>query len=104
MQLPDTCLALSLLQLRQAGGGDDQLAQGDAAVVGGDVALQHGDEPLVARLHVQAEDDLADEEQHYLELNAELSREWPVITEKKDGPPDAAEWENKPDKLKLLER
>ena len=53
---------------------------------------------------IKAEDDLADDEQHFLELNAELSREWPVITEKKDGPPDAADWEMKPDKLKLLER
>ena len=53
---------------------------------------------------IKAEDDLTDDEQLFLELNAELSREWPVITEKIDGPPDAAEWEGKPDKLKLLER
>ena len=53
---------------------------------------------------IKAEDDLTDDEQHYLELNAELSRDWPVITEKKDAPADAAEWEGKPDKLKLLER
>ena len=33
---------------------------------------------------IKAEDDLTDDEQHYLELNAELSRDWPVITEKKE--------------------
>jgi ferredoxin len=53
---------------------------------------------------IYAEDDLPAEQHHYLELNAELSRDWPVITEKKDAPEDAAEWEYVPDKLKLLER
>ena len=53
---------------------------------------------------IKAEDDLTDGEQHFLELNAELSREWPVITEKTDGPPDAAEWETVKDKLQYLER
>jgi len=50
------------------------------------------------------EDDLPADQQDFLELNAELCREWPVINERKDPPPDAAEWEDKPDKLKLLER
>jgi ferredoxin len=50
------------------------------------------------------EDDLPDEQRHFLELNAELAKEWPVITVKKDPPPDAEEWANKPDKLRLLER
>ena len=53
---------------------------------------------------IVSEDDLPDDQQQFLQLNAELSREWPVITEKKDGPPDAKEWENKPGKLALLER
>ncbi|HEX7047566.1 MAG TPA: ferredoxin FdxA [Gammaproteobacteria bacterium] len=51
-----------------------------------------------------SEDDLPNEQQHFLELNAELSRDWPVITEKKDAPPDAEEWEDKPGKLDQLER
>jgi ferredoxin len=50
------------------------------------------------------EDDLPADQQNFLEINAELSREWPVINERKDPPPDAADWEDKPDKLKLLER
>lgn len=53
---------------------------------------------------IVAEDDLKEEDKHYLELNAELSQSWPVITEQKDAPADAKDWEGKPDKLKLLER
>jgi ferredoxin len=53
---------------------------------------------------IVAEDDLPEEQSEYLQLNADLSAEWPVITEKKDAPPDASEWENKPDKLRYLER
>jgi ferredoxin len=29
---------------------------------------------------------------------------WPVITQKKDAPPDAEEWDGVKDKLKYLER
>lgn len=53
---------------------------------------------------IKAEDDLADGEQHYLELNAELSRDWPVITEMKPAPADAEEWESVKEKLHLLEK
>ena len=53
---------------------------------------------------IQSEDDLSEDQQFLIELNGELSREWPVLTEKKDAPADAADWEGKPDKLKLLER
>jgi len=50
------------------------------------------------------EDAIEEDQHHLLALNAELSQEWPVITVKKDPPPDADEWRGKPDKLKLLER
>ena len=53
---------------------------------------------------IVAEDDMSPEQQNMLELNRELSAEWPVIVEKKPAPPDADEWKGKPDKLKLLER
>ena len=33
---------------------------------------------------IVSEDDLREDQQHYLELNAELSKEWPVLTEKID--------------------
>lgn len=53
---------------------------------------------------IVAEDDLKEEDKHFLKLNAELSLLWPVITERKDAPADAKDWEGKSDKLKLLER
>jgi ferredoxin len=53
---------------------------------------------------IYAEDDLPQELTQFIELNAELAADWPVITEKKDAPADATEWENKPDKLQYLER
>ena len=53
---------------------------------------------------IYAEDDLPDGQEQFLALNAELAKTWPVITEMKDAPPDAAEWEHKPDKLQYLER
>jgi len=51
-----------------------------------------------------AEDDLPDEQRQFVQINAELAKKWPVITEKKDAPPDATEWEDKPNKLKELVR
>jgi len=33
-----------------------------------------------------------------------LAKQWPVISEKKDAPADAKEWDKVKDKLKLLER
>ena len=53
---------------------------------------------------ILSEDDLAPEQEMYLELNAELSQDWPVINQRKDSLPAADEWAGKPDKLKLLER
>jgi len=51
-----------------------------------------------------SEDDLPAAQSHFLELNAELSRQWPVITQQKDPPADAEEWEDVPNKLQWLER
>lgn len=53
---------------------------------------------------IYAEDDVPDDQQQFIALNAELSQEWPVLTEKKDAPDDAADWEDIPDKLQYLER
>lgn len=53
---------------------------------------------------IYAEEDLPEEQNHFLALNEELSRDWPVISEKKDAPEDAAEWDDVEDKLKYLER
>ena len=51
-----------------------------------------------------SEDDIPDGQEHFLELNAELSQVWPVITEAGDPPEDAEEWEDVEDKLEYLER
>jgi len=53
---------------------------------------------------IYSEEDLPADQEHFIKLNEELSRSWPVITEMKDHPEDAKEWENRPDKLELLER
>ena len=53
---------------------------------------------------IYAEDDLPEGQEQFLELNAELSQQWPVITELKPAPSDADDWKDKPDKLQYLER
>ena len=50
------------------------------------------------------EDDLPAGQEQFLELNAELAQDWPVITQMKEAPPDADEWNGKEGKLALLER
>ncbi len=50
------------------------------------------------------EDDVPDNQRQFIALNAELSRLWPTITEKRDAPPDADDWNGKPGKIDLLER
>ena len=51
-----------------------------------------------------AEDELPDDQHAFLELNAELSPLWPVITEMKESPADAEEWDGVEDKIQYLER
>jgi ferredoxin len=51
-----------------------------------------------------SEDELPEDQQVFLELNAELAEIWPNITEMKPALSDAEEWANKPNKLALLER
>lgn len=50
-----------------------------------------------------AQDDLPQDKQHFIELNAKLSRKWPMITAMKEAPLDADEWKEVPDKLQYLE-
>ena len=61
-------------------------------------------EPECPAEAIFAEDDVPSGQEHFLELNADLSKSWPVITQKKDAPPDADEWNGKPGKLDYLER
>lgn len=53
---------------------------------------------------IMAEDDVPDDQQNFLQLNEELAQVWPVITEIKPAPEDAAEWENVKEKLQYLEK
>lgn len=53
---------------------------------------------------IVSEDDLPSDQMHFLDLNAELSREWPVLTQMKPPADDAKDWDGKPNKLELLER
>ena len=53
---------------------------------------------------IYPQDDVPAGQEHFIALNGELAKAWPVITERKDAPADAKEWEGKPDKLRLLER
>ena len=53
---------------------------------------------------ISSEDDVPENMQQFIELNAELSRVWPVINEMKEAPEDSDEWRGKPNKLELLER
>ncbi|MGD8926435.1 MAG: ferredoxin family protein [Thioalkalispiraceae bacterium] len=61
-------------------------------------------EPECPAEAIFAEDDLPADMQDYLALNEELAKDWPVITEMKDPPEDAKEWDGVKDKLKYLER
>jgi len=53
---------------------------------------------------IVSEDDLPKDMQPFMELNAELAREWPVISEMKEPPADADEWKDVKGKLQYLER
>ena len=51
---------------------------------------------------IYAEDDLPEDQKHFLKLNAELSQKWPTITAKKAAPSDAEKWSGVKNKLDTL--
>ena len=53
---------------------------------------------------IYSEDELPEDQQEYVALNAELCKSWPVITEMKDPPEDWEDWRGVKDKLKYLKR
>ncbi len=53
---------------------------------------------------ITAEEEVPAEQQEFIRLNAELSREWPVIINRKPAPDDADDWKDRPDKRALLEK
>ena len=66
-----------------------------------DCALCEPECPVQA---IYSEDEVPEDQVVFIELNAELADVWPVITQMKDSPADADEWDGVPDKLKLLEK
>ncbi len=61
-------------------------------------------EPECPAEAIVSEDDLQPDQEHFLQLNEELSQQWPVITQRKDPPDDAEEWDGVVDKLQYLEK
>ena len=61
-------------------------------------------EPECPAEAIYSEDDLPEEQVHFIQLNEDLSKQWPVIDEKKEPLADAEDWDGKPDKLAQLER
>jgi len=53
---------------------------------------------------IYAEEDVPADQKEWLALNAELTKVWPVITDKKDAPPTAEEFKDVREKKQLLER
>src|SRR6185369_16414590 len=53
---------------------------------------------------IYAEDDVPADQQDFIAINAELSRTWQPIVERKEPLPDADEWAQKKGKKELLER
>jgi ferredoxin len=53
---------------------------------------------------IKSEDDLTDENRNFLQLNTELSKQWPNINVKKPAPEDADQWKDVKDKLQYLEK
>lgn len=51
-----------------------------------------------------AEDDVPAGQEHFIALNAELSKQWQPIIERKEPLPDADQWAKVKDKFGMLER
>lgn len=61
-------------------------------------------EPECPAEAIVPEDDVPEGQEEFIQLNAELSRQWPVITARKDPLPDAEEWDGQPNKRHYLEK
>jgi ferredoxin len=51
-----------------------------------------------------AEDDVPGDQKDFIGMNAELSKVWKPIVERKDAPADADEWAKVKDKRQLIEK
>jgi ferredoxin len=53
---------------------------------------------------IMSEDDVPENMHEFIELNATLAKEWPIINEMKDAMEDAEKWKDIKGKLEHLER
>ena len=60
-------------------------------------------EPECPANAIFSEDDLPEKFQEFIEINAEYSKNWPVITQHKATLPDAEAWDGKEGKRDLIE-
>ncbi|MEQ1529360.1 MAG: ferredoxin FdxA [Methylococcales bacterium] len=61
-------------------------------------------EPECPANAIFAEDDVPDELQAFIGINADLAKQWPIITEVKPALADADDWNGKESKIDLLEK
>ena len=61
-------------------------------------------EPECPAEAIVPEDEVPEDQLDFIQLNAELCQNWPVITEQKPPLEDAEAWDGKPDKRQLIER
>lgn len=61
-------------------------------------------EPECPAEAIFAEDEIPPGQEQFLQINADLAKKWPVINEVGNPPPDADEWNGKPNKIDLLKR
>jgi ferredoxin len=61
-------------------------------------------EPECPANAIHSEDEVPPGQEQFIQLNAELAKIWPTITEVKETSADAEEWNGKPEKLQYLER
>ena len=50
------------------------------------------------------ENELPEDQKQYIQINADLAKNWPNINKKKDALPDAEKWNGVPNKLQYLKR
>ena len=53
---------------------------------------------------IMAEEDVPSDQQHFIKLNLDLTRDWPSITRTKPAPADADQWQTVKEKLQYLEK
>jgi ferredoxin len=61
-------------------------------------------EPECPANAIYSEDEVPEGQEQFIQLNAELSKTWPSITEVKPALDDADEWNGKPNKMQYLEK